>query len=293
MKTNFPKNGLAGFKQNWSSDMLSGFLVFLLALPLSLGIASASDFPPIYGLITAMVGGVIVSFLSGSALTIKGPAAGLIVIVAGSVAEFSKFAPSNVDASQYGWHLALGAVVVAGIFQVVFGLLKLGKLSDLFPLSAVHGMLAAIGIIIISKQVHVLLGFNPITAEGKPMVEPLELILEFKNTLMHIFAHKEVDIVGFTSLMIVFGWPLIPVPALKKIPSAVIVLLVAIPLGMYLELHNVADVKNAAGEIITKGYKPLLDFDKGLADILGVNVSVEGLNHMGVFLKYVIMFALV
>ena len=293
MKTYFPKNGLAGFKQNWSSDMLSGFLVFLLALPLSLGIASASDFPPIYGLITAMVGGVIVSFLSGSALTIKGPAAGLIVIVAGSVAEFSKFAPSNVDASQYGWHLALGAVVVAGIFQVVFGLLKLGKLSDLFPLSAVHGMLAAIGIIIISKQVHVLLGFNPITAEGKPMVEPLELILEFKNTLMHIFAHKEVDIVGFTSLMIVFGWPLIPVPALKKIPSAVIVLLVAIPLGMYLELHNVADVKNAAGEIITKGYKPLLDFDKGLADILGVNVSVEGLNHMGVFLKYVIMFALV
>lgn len=172
MKTNFPKDGFAGLKQNWSSDMLSGFLVFLLALPLSLGIASASDFPPIYGLITAMVGGVIVSFISGSALTIKGPAAGLIVIVAGSVAEFSKFAPSQVDASQYGWHLALGAVVVAGVLQVVFGLLKLGKLSDLFPLSAVHGMLAAIGIIIISKQVHILLGFNPVTAEGKPMVEP-------------------------------------------------------------------------------------------------------------------------
>ncbi|MFM7388167.1 MAG: SulP family inorganic anion transporter, partial [Bacteroidota bacterium] len=259
MKTIFSKNKLADFKQNWSSDMISGFLVFLLALPLSLGIASASDFPPIYGLITAMVGGVLVSFISGSALTIKGPAAGLIVIVAGSVAEFSKFAPSHVDAAQYGWHLALGAVVVAGILQVLFGVLKLGKLSDLFPISAVHGMLAAIGIIIMSKQVHILLGFNPMTAEGKPMVEPLELILEFKNTLLHIFAHKEVDIVGFTSLIIVFGWPLLPVPALKKIPSAVIVLLVAIPMGMYLDLHNVADVKNAAGQVLTKGYKPLLD----------------------------------
>lgn len=293
MKTNFPKDGFAGLKQNWSSDMLSGFLVFLLALPLSLGIASASDFPPIYGLITAMVGGVIVSFISGSALTIKGPAAGLIVIVAGSVAEFSKFAPSQVDASQYGWHLALGAVVVAGVLQVVFGLLKLGKLSDLFPLSAVHGMLAAIGIIIISKQVHILLGFNPVTAEGKPMVEPLELILEFKNTFLHIFSHKEVDIVGFTSLIIVFCWPLIPINALKKIPSAVVVLLVAIPLGMYLGLHNIPDVTNASGEIITKGYKPLLDFDKGLFDILGVNASFQGLNYFGVFLKYVIMFALV
>ncbi|MFM7595760.1 MAG: SulP family inorganic anion transporter [Flavobacteriales bacterium] len=273
--------------------MISGFLVFLLALPLSLGIASASDFPPIYGLITAMVGGVLVSFISGSALTIKGPAAGLIVIVAGSVAEFSKFAPSHVDAAQYGWHLALGAVVVAGILQVLFGVLKLGKLSDLFPISAVHGMLAAIGIIIMSKQVHILLGFNPMTAEGKPMVEPLELILEFKNTLLHIFAHKEVDIVGFTSLIIVFGWPLLPVPALKKIPSAVIVLLVAIPMGMYLDLHNVADVKNATGQVLTKGYKPLLDFDKGLVDVLGVNVSFEGFNHLGSFLKYVIMFALV
>jgi MFS superfamily sulfate permease-like transporter len=67
-----PADGLAGLKQNFSSDALSGFLVFLLALPLSLGIAGASDFPPIYGLITAMVGGIVVSFFAGSLLTIKG-----------------------------------------------------------------------------------------------------------------------------------------------------------------------------------------------------------------------------
>ena len=286
MKTTIPKDGFAGLKQNWSSDMISGFLVFLLALPLSLGIAGASDFPPIYGLITAMVGGVLVSFISGSALTIKGPAAGLIVIVAGSVAEFSKD-------PIVGWQMALGAIVVAGVIQVLFGVLKLGKLSDFFPLSAVHGMLAAIGIIIISKQIHILLGFNPVTPEGKPMVEPLELIMELKNSFINFFQHKDVVIVGVTSLVIVFGWPLLPIKALKKVPSAMVVLLVAIPLAMFLNVHNVADVKDAAGVVIKKGYQPLLNFDKGLIDIVGINVSFAGLSHLGVFIKYVVMFALV
>lgn len=286
MKTTIPKDGFAGLKQNWSSDMISGFLVFLLALPLSLGIAGASDFPPIYGLITAMVGGVLVSFISGSALTIKGPAAGLIVIVAGSVAEFSKD-------PIVGWQMALGAIVVAGVIQVLFGVLKLGKLSDFFPLSAVHGMLAAIGIIIISKQIHILLGFNPVTPEGKPMVEPLELIMELKNSFINFFQHKDVLIVGLTSLVIVFGWPLLPIKALKKVPSAMVVLLVAIPLAMFLNVHNVADVKDAAGVVIKKGYQPLLNFDKGLIDIVGINVSFAGLSHLGVFIKYVVMFALV
>src|SRR6478735_10617249 len=82
-----PNDGLAGLKQNWSADMLSGFLVFLLALPLSLGIARASEFPPAMGVLTAMIGGLFVSFFAGSRLTIKGPAAGLITVCAGAVTE--------------------------------------------------------------------------------------------------------------------------------------------------------------------------------------------------------------
>ena len=293
MKTNLPKDGWQGLKENFSADAMSGFLVFLLALPLSLGIASASSFPPIFGLVTAMIGGIVVSFLAGSPLTIKGPAAGLIVIVAGAVDEFSKFSPNVLpeEAATYGWQLALGAVVVAGVIQILFGLLKLGKYSDIFPLSAVHGMLAAIGIIIISKQIHILFGFNPMI-DGKPMVEPVELIMELKKTFANFLEHKDVLIVGLVSLFIVFGWPMIPVKALKKIPSALIVLLVAIPLSMYFGLHNVADIKEG-GIIIKKGYQPLLDFKKGLFEIIGVNVSFEGLSHVGVFIKYVIMFALV
>ena len=112
-----PSDGLRGLREHAAADGLSGFLVFLLALPLSLGIARASDFPPIMGLITAMIGGLFVSIFAGSRLTIKGPAAGLIVIVAGAVAEFG-----HGDIS-LGWQITLGAIAVAGLMQVLFGFL--------------------------------------------------------------------------------------------------------------------------------------------------------------------------
>lgn len=287
MKKNLPFDGLAGLRQNITHDALSGFLVFLLALPLSLGIASASDFPPIYGLITAMIGGLVVSMLAGSLLTIKGPAAGLIVIVAGSVAELGQ------GNNELGWKLALGAIVVAGVIQIVFGLLKFGSYSDFFPLSAVHGMLAAIGIIIMSKQLHILVGMNPLTPEGKPMVEPIELLMELGNTFAHLFAHREVAIVGLTSLAIVFLWPIIPVKQFKKIPAALVVLIVAIPLAKFLGLHNVPDVKDAAGVVTQKGFSPLLSFKEGLFDIIGIKVDFGGMQNTAVFVKYVVMFALV
>jgi MFS superfamily sulfate permease-like transporter len=281
---NIPSDGWKGLVENWKSDLPSGFIVALLALPLSLGIAAASDFPPIFGLITAMIGGVVVSFLAGSMLTIKGPAAGLIVIVAGAVGEFALGAPagsSTVDATAYGWHLALGAVVVAGIIQVIFGLLKFGSFSDFFPLSAVHGMLAAIGIIIMSKQLHILVGMNPVTESGKTIVEPLELIIELGNTFANFLKHKEVLLIGVISLIIVFIWPLLKHRTLKKIPAALVVLIVAIPLGKLLNLEN------------SNSFAPLLEFKKGLFDILGVNVSFAGVSVVGTFVKYVIMFALV
>jgi MFS superfamily sulfate permease-like transporter len=276
MKNLFFKNlELDQLKKSWKDDMLSGFLVFLLALPLSLGIAKASDFPPIYGLITAMFGGVVVSFIMGAPLTIKGPAAGLIVIVAGSVAELGH------DNNEIGWHLALGAIIVAGALQVLMGWLKWGKYTDIFPLSAVHGMLAAIGIIIISKQVHVLAGFSPTTPEGKPMTEPLELIAAFKNTIPNFFTHWEVTLIGLISLAIIFIWPLLKQPLLKKIPSALLVILVSIVLVKVFSIHN------------TDTFKPLLSFDKALFEILRINESFEGFSQFGTFIKYVIMFALV
>ena len=157
-KSKSPFIDFAEIKQNWKADAMSGFLVSLIALPLSLGIAGASGFPPIMGVMTAIVGGLIVAFFAGSQLTIKGPAAGLIVIVAGCVDGFG-----GGDA---GWHLALGVAVVAGLVQIILGWLKVARFSDIFPVSSVHGLLAAIGVIIISKQIHLLLGEDPATIKG-------------------------------------------------------------------------------------------------------------------------------
>ena len=118
--------------------------MFLLALPLSLGIAEASGFPAVMGLLTATIGGVLTSWFTGSKLSIKGPAAGLIVIVFGAVQDLGGNDPIN------GWMHVLLAIFVASIIQIILGLLKLGKWVDLIPPSAIKGMLAAIGVVIFS-----------------------------------------------------------------------------------------------------------------------------------------------
>lgn len=262
-----PKDGFSGLKENFFSDSISGFIVFLLALPLSLGIAKASDFPAVMGLITAIIGGMFVSLISGSRLTIKGPAAGLIVIVAGAVSEFG--------GGETGWKLALGAIFVAGIVQVLFGVFKLGKLSDFFPLSAVHGMLAAIGIIIISKQIPVLLNVDPVFTKGKG---PIELIASIPYFLIHL--DPQVSIIGLISLMIMIFWPKINIKSIKSIPAPLVVLIIAIPLQI---LMNFSTTKPAY----------VLVHVGNILENLKINVDFSGFSNTGVFIKYVIMFALV
>lgn len=265
--TALPKDGIAGLKENFSSDALSGFIVFLLALPLSLGIAKASDFPPITGLITAIIGGIAVSFIAGSKLTIKGPAAGLIVIVAGAVADFG--------GGETGWHLALGAIVVAGIIQILFGVFKLGKLADLFPLSAIHGMLAAIGLIIIAKQIPVLLDVNPVMTKGKG---PLELLGNIPTFIMHL--DPKATLIGVISLSIMMGWPSIKNKFIKKIPAPLVVLLIAVPAELLMDFQHT----EPAYALVHIG---------NLLETVKWNVDFGGFAQTGTFVKYVIMFALV
>lgn len=195
-----------------------------------MGIAKASDFPPIMGLITAMTGGVLVSLFAGSVLTIKGPAAGLIIIVAGSVQDFG-----NGD-NQLGWHLALGAMMVAGVVQVLFGFIRLGSLADFFPLSAVHGMLAAIGITIIAKQFHVLMGVNPLDAAGNSISNPLDLLMAIPSSIQQ--ADVNASSIGVMSLIVVLFWNRFPLEIARKIPQPLVVLLFAIPLASALSLSK-------------------------------------------------------
>ncbi|MCD6068624.1 MAG: sulfate transporter [Bacteroidetes bacterium] len=268
-----PKDGLAGLKENFSADALSGFLVFLLAMPLSLGIAKASQFPMIFGLVTAIIGGVIVTFFMGSRLSIKGPAAGLIVIVSGSVVAFG-------DGEQ-GWHLALGAIVVAGIVQILFGVLKLGKLADFFPTAAIHGMLAAIGIIIMAKQLHLLLGINPADLKGK---EPLELLAMLPSSIVHENAHLAE--IGIACLLIMVVMSLVKNQKIKKIPAPLIVLAVSIPLGFALHIKTDGAISNFS---LVKIGSISDAFKNGM-----VNVDFSGIStHTGVFIQYVILYALI
>lgn len=262
-----PKDGLEGLKQNFSKDATAGFVVFLLALPLSLGIAGASGFPPIMGVLTAIIGGLVATFFTGSQLAIKGPAAGLIVIVADCVAEFG--------GGMEGWHLALGVMVVAGLVQILFGVLKWGKFVDIFPLAAVHGMLAAIGFIIIAKQVPVLLNVNPALSAGKGPLELLAAIPSFFGNL-----DPQVSIIGGVSLAIMLGWGLVKHPIAKKIPAPLLVLLFAIPTGLAMDLKGSAPDYTLVkvGQILHQ---------------VGLNASAAGVSHVGIFVKFVIMVSLV
>lgn len=129
-------------------DLPAGLAVFLVALPLCLGIALASGAPLYAGLLSGIIGGVVVAWVSGSQLAVSGPAAGLTTLVAASIVSLGDY------------KVFLLAVIIAGFFQLLLGLLKLGSVANYFPSSVIKGMLAAIGIILISKQIPLALGYN-------------------------------------------------------------------------------------------------------------------------------------
>jgi MFS superfamily sulfate permease-like transporter len=280
MKTSkhaIPSTGLAGLKENWKADFTSGFLVFLIALPLCLGISMASGFPPVAGIFTAIIGGVLVSFLGGSQLTIKGPAAGLIVIAIGAVTELGQ------GDAMLGYRLTLAVIVIAGIIQIVFGWIRSGVLADFFPSAAVHGMLAAIGIIIIAKQLFTLVGAK---ATGQ---ETLELLGELPHAFREM--NPDIAIIGFVSLAIMFLFPLFKNKYLKMLPAPLIVILVAIPMGIYFDLEHEHKYLFLDGHEYTIGPKFLVTLPDNLLSAITFPDFSQILS--GTSIKYIIMFALV
>lgn len=220
-----PKTGLPGLLENWRSDLLSGFLVFLIALPLCLGIAMASGFPPMSGIITAIIGGVLVSRINGSYMTINGPAAGLIVVIVDAVQSLGQ------GDAMAGYRYTLAAIVIASVLQIFLGIFKAGKLSAFFPSSVVHGMLAAIGIIIMAKLIHTLLGVKP---EAKSL---LGTIAEIPHSIMEL--NPEVSIIGITGFLLLIVWSVIKQPTLKMIPAPLLVVMIGLALGQYFDLDHI------------------------------------------------------
>jgi len=141
-----PKKGIQGLLENWQSDLIAAVSVALIALPLSLGIALAAGAPAMSGIFSAVVGGVVTTLYRGGHISVNGPAKGVIGVILLGITLMD-------DGSGQAFNYVLAAVVVSGALQMLLGLLKLGRLADIFHSSVIHGILAAIGIIIFAKQI--------------------------------------------------------------------------------------------------------------------------------------------
>lgn len=203
-------------------DFLSGLVVFLVALPLCLGIALASGADLFSGLLSGIVGGLVVGAISGSSSSVSGPAAGLTAIVAAQIAALGSF-----DAF-------LLAVAIAGLIQIGFGIARGGALSAYFPSSVIKGLLAAIGIILILKQIPHVLGHDSDPEGDMAFLQP-----DHKNTfseLLTVFSgeiHLGAMVIGLLSVALLVFWD--RVPALKKslVPSPLLAALLGVGLSFW------------------------------------------------------------
>jgi MFS superfamily sulfate permease-like transporter len=200
-------------------DLSAGFVVFLVALPLCLGIALASGAPFFSGMIAGIVGGVVVGIVSQSHVSVSGPAAGLAAVVLAGITSLGSF------------EAFLVAVVIAGLIQIAMGILKIGSMAEYFPSSVISGMLTAIGIIIILKQIPHGLGYDHDTAflteDGMGGMDDMHLAL--------LSINPAAALICFLSLAILLLWDK---PAIKKrvgaLPSGLIVVVLGVAMGEWL-----------------------------------------------------------
>jgi len=276
-----PKGNLDGFKTHTKHDVLSGFLVFLIALPLCLGISLASGYPAVAGIFTAIVGGLVATFISDSELTIKGPAAGLIVIALGCVQDFGFTGGVDPAKDFQAYRMALGVGVVAGVYQIILGLFRVGILVNLFPKAAIHGLLASIGIIIISKQFPVLMGLNP---QGSP----LELLAGIPSFIINM--NPKVGMIGIMGIIIVLGYGYIKNPKLKIIPAPMLMLLITVPIGTVLAV-GVEGSYTFNDHIYKLGQKFLVNVPRNLLNAVTFPDFSGITTETGI--KYTILFAII
>lgn len=279
--TEVPKGNFNGFKSHFKHDILSGFLVFLIALPLCLGISLASGYPAVAGIFTAIIGGLVATFISNSELTIKGPAAGLIVIALGCVQEFGFTGGVDPEKDFQAYRLALGVGVVAGVYQIILGLFRVGVLMKLFPSAAIHGLLASIGIIIISKQFPVLMGLSPQGA-------PLELLASIPSFIINM--NPRVGLIGLLGVAIVLSYGYINNPRLKVIPAPMLMLLIIVPLGTFLGI-GVEGTYTFNSQTFELGQKFLVNVPGNLLNAVTLPDFSGITTETGI--KYTLLFAII
>jgi carbonic anhydrase len=190
----------SGWRRIVSKDLPASVVVFLVALPLSMGIALASGAPILAGLISAAVGGIVVGSLAGAPLQVSGPAAGLVVIVFTMI-------------QTYGWKAVCALTLAAGLIQMTLGLLRVARAALVVSPAVLHGMLAGIGIQIVLAQLHVVLG-------DKPEASAWKNLLALPGQVRDL--HGPATILGLITIAILVLWPLMPFRKKIPIPPALI-----------------------------------------------------------------------
>jgi MFS superfamily sulfate permease-like transporter len=207
---------------NLKSDFASGLVVFLVALPLCLGIALASGAPLFAGIISGVIGGIVVGYLSNSHLSVSGPAAGLTAIVLVAITDLGSF------------NSFLLAVLIAGIIQLALGFIKAGSISNYFPTNVIEGMLAGIGVIIFLKQIPHAFGYDN-DFEGDESFLQQDGLNTFSE-LFSVFNHIQLGSVVITlvSLSILIAWTKVDfLKKMKLVPAALIAVIVGILLNEF------------------------------------------------------------
>ena len=197
-------------------DLTAGLVVFLVALPLCLGVALASNAPLISGVVAGIVGGIVVGILSGSHTSVAGPAAGLTAIVAAQIGALGSF------------QAFLLALVIAGVIQIALGLARAGFIAAFFPSSVIKGLLAAIGVILILKQIPHLLG-DDAAADGELAFQQLDQ----ENTFSEFFAllgnfHLGATVIGLASIALLLFWDKFKPLKTSVVPAPLIVVLLGV-----------------------------------------------------------------
>lgn len=205
---------------NLKSDFASGLVVFLVALPLCLGIAMASGAPLFSGIISGVIGGIVVGYLSKSHISVSGPAAGLTAIILTAITDLGAF------------DVFLTAVFIAGLIQLALGFIKAGSISNYFPTNVIEGMLAGIGIIIILKQLPHAFGYDS-DFEGDMAFAQADGNNTF-STLFGVLNHIQLGsiIISFVSLAILIVWDKVTfLKKLKLVPGALVAVVIGVVLN--------------------------------------------------------------
>jgi len=226
------KNHTKEFISALPKNIFSGFVVSLIALPLGLGLALASEAPPISGIIAAVVGGIVASIIGGSNVTITGPGNGLVIVLLGAITTLGQ---GNL---YHGYLFTLAAIVISGILMVLLGFLKMGRLADFFPASAIEGMLAAIGIGILAKQFHIMIGHNN---ESGSIIS---LLGKIPRGILDVFQNFDIGIlvaagIGIISLLIMVFYSKIRNEYFHLIPAPMWILILTVGLSYLLAALNV------------------------------------------------------